>query len=69
MEIERCTSPSCRRPFQVSEIGGMMPATKEREDITCPYCSHTIQRTSNGVFRTHALSLQQEADYNANHPL
>jgi hypothetical protein len=46
-----------------------MPGSKELEDITCPYCGHRIQRTSNGVFRVHALSPQQETDYNAKTPL
>lgn len=65
MEVERCTNNDCRRPFGVREFGGQMPGTKEKEHITCPYCSHTVQRTSNGVFRTHALTPQQEAEYNA----
>ena len=69
MEIERCSNNACLRPFGVSEIGGQMPGSKEREDITCPYCHHTITCTSNGVFRTHALSSKQEAEFNAEHPL
>jgi DNA-directed RNA polymerase subunit RPC12/RpoP len=68
MNIERCTNKDCRRPFDVNEFGGQMPGTKEMEDITCPYCSHTIQRISNGVFRTHALTPEQEARYNAANP-
>ncbi|GAJ65787.1 hypothetical protein JFPO14_contig00039-0013 [Edwardsiella piscicida] len=69
MEIERCSNVDCRRPFDVSEIGGRMPGTKEPEDITCPYCHHTITRRSNGVFQTHALSSAQEAKYNLESPL
>ena len=52
-ETERCQK--CNKRFGVSELGGGMPGTKEREDITCPHCRYTIQRTSDGVFQTHAL--------------
>lgn len=69
MNIERCSSQACRRPFDVSEFGGQMPGTKESEDITCPYCGHTITRRSNGVFNTHALSVEHETKFNAEHPL
>jgi DNA-directed RNA polymerase subunit RPC12/RpoP len=69
MEIERCSKEDCRRPFEVSEFGGQMPGTRESEDITCPYCNHTITRRSNGLFRTHALSPDREAQYNLDHPL
>jgi DNA-directed RNA polymerase subunit RPC12/RpoP len=69
MEIERCHNKACSRPFQVSEIGGNMPGSKESEDITCPYCRYTITRNSNGGFRTHALSSEQEAEFNAEYPL
>lgn len=69
MNIERCSALSCKRPFDVSETGGGMPGTKEPEDITCPYCRHSITRRSNGAFQTHALTPQQEADYNNKHPI
>lgn len=69
MKIERCSKAGCQRPFEVSEFGGQMPGTKESEDITCPYCRHTITRRSNGMFQTHALSSEQEAKYNLENPL
>jgi len=69
MDIERCGSSTCRRPFSVSEIGGTMPGTKEPEDITCPHCGHTITRRSNGVFNTHALTAEQEVAYDKQNPL
>jgi hypothetical protein len=40
-----------------------MPGTKEKEPITCPYCSYTIERTSNGWWNTAALSEQEQQDY------
>jgi hypothetical protein len=40
-----------------------MPGTKEKEPITCPYCGHTIERTSNGWWNTSELSEQEQQDY------
>lgn len=53
-EIEQCIK--CGKKYQVSEMGGGMPGTKESEDITCPYCMNTIHRRSNGVFVTSPVS-------------
>jgi len=69
MEIQRCTSASFLRPFQVLEPGGTMPGTKESEDITCPHHSYIIQRTSNCWFRTIPLLLKKEEDFNADNSL
>lgn len=68
MDIERCSNSKSRRPFEISQIGGQMPGTKEPEDIRCPYCGHTIQRMCNGVWQTHALTAEKEAEYNREHP-
>lgn len=57
-DVEKCTS--CNKNYQVSEVGGQMPGSKESEDITCPYCRNTITRRSNGSFRTHALPEDQQ---------
>lgn len=51
--IEKCIA--CNKNYEVSELGGHMPGTKESEDITCPYCGNTTTRRSNGTFMTHAL--------------
>ena len=64
MQVERCNSDKCRRPFSVREMGGQMPGTKESEEITCPYCNHTLTRRSNGFFKTNALSPDLEAEFN-----
>jgi DNA-directed RNA polymerase subunit RPC12/RpoP len=61
MRIEACVS--CTRPFEISEIGGGMPGTKESEDITCPYCDFTRTERSNGMFRTHKLSEEREKQW------
>jgi len=52
-EVEKCTK--CNKNYEITELGGKMPGTKESEEITCPYCNHTITRRSNGCFQTHAL--------------
>jgi DNA-directed RNA polymerase subunit RPC12/RpoP len=59
MDIEKCSNQECGKLFQLSEMKMAMPGTKEKEDISCPYCGHTITRMSNGVFRTHELSEEQ----------
>jgi transposase-like protein len=67
MEIERCSA--CKRPYSISEIGGGFPGGKESEPITCPHCAHTYNQRSSGTFRTHALSEEQEKQYNDEHPI
>lgn len=61
MDIEKCQS--CSKPFKVWEHNLPMPGTKEKEPITCPYCGHTIQRTSNGWWNTAALTEEQQKEF------
>jgi DNA-directed RNA polymerase subunit RPC12/RpoP len=61
MNIEKCQS--CSKPFGVSEHNLVMPGTKEKEPITCPYCFHTIYRTTNGWWNIYELTEQQQNDY------
>jgi hypothetical protein len=37
--------------------------------IVCPHCGLTIDGEDDSVFLTHALSIEQEAEFNANNPL
>lgn len=69
MGIERCSNKDCNRPFEVSEYKLQMPGTKEREDISCPHCGYIYTQISNGFFRTHALSSEQEAEFNKANPI
>lgn len=57
-DIEKCAK--CGKKYQVIELGGQMPGSKESEDISCPYCNFTFQRRSNGTFRTNPLSEEQQ---------
>lgn len=52
--IEKCKE--CGEKFHVVEHKLAMPGTKEIEDIECPYCNHTITRSTSGSFRITALS-------------
>lgn len=61
MNIEKCIS--CEKPFKVWEHKLAMPGTKEKEPITCPFCEHTIERMCNGLWKTAALSDQEQSDY------
>ena len=61
MAIEKCRE--CEEPFEVSEHNLAMPGTKEKEPITCPYCGHTIQRTSNGWWNVRPLTDEQKRDF------
>lgn len=61
MAIEKCQS--CNKPFRVWEHNLAMPGTKEKEPITCPYCSYTIERTSNGWWNTAELTTEQQNDF------
>ncbi|MGT2473680.1 hypothetical protein [Paraburkholderia terrae] len=67
MEIERCSA--CKRPYSIDEIGIRGPGGSEPEPITCPHCAHTYNQRSSGTFRTHALSAEQEKEYNEKHPI
>jgi len=58
MDIEKCRQ--CGRPFQVNEIGGKLPGTRESEDIECPHCGDVTTRRSNAFFRTSKLSSEAE---------
>jgi len=64
-DIEACQR--CGRPFEVDEIASGIPTAREKEPISCPYCGHTIERTTQGVWRSHKLSPADEAAWLAEH--
>lgn len=59
--IEKCQS--CGKPFKVRENKLGMPGTKEKEPIDCPYCYHTIQRTTNGTWETSPLTEEEQKNF------
>jgi hypothetical protein len=69
MKIKRCSNLKCMRPYEIYQIGGQMPGTKELEDIVCPYCNYITQEICNGSWQTYALTTEQEVEYNTKHPI
>lgn len=69
MRVERCTSPDCRRPFQVNEFDGKESGGNEPGVIICPHCGHEEGGIDTGIYLVHALSEQEEADFNMQNPL
>ncbi|HYD81288.1 MAG TPA: hypothetical protein VEC06_15890 [Paucimonas sp.] len=68
MKFERCTNLDCRRPFQVNEFDFEKDGAYT-SGYTCPHCGHTQTAFSNSVILVHALSEEQEAEFNREHPL
>lgn len=59
--MEKCES--CGKPFHVSEFRLGMPGAKEKELITCPYCYHTIERTTNGTWNVREATEKEQIDF------
>jgi hypothetical protein len=68
MRVQRCINFECRRPFQVNEFSGKKSGAEEPVEIVCPHCGHTETQSGECVYVVHALSPEQEADFNANNP-
>lgn len=68
MKFERCSNLDCRRPFQVNEFdfGGKETFTT---GYTCPHCGHVQTAFTNSVILVHALSEEQEVEFNRQYPL
>jgi len=45
-----CENTKCQGIFEVSQIGGKMPGTKEKEIIECPFCGHQTFEMCNGTW-------------------
>lgn len=52
MSIEQCENKECRHFYELFEFGSERPAPPATKTISCPYCGHTIKRTSRGAFVT-----------------
>lgn len=61
MQIKLCSSPICRRPFQVNEYTLRHVNTLNKGQIICPHCGYVLSGKSNSVFLTHALTESEEA--------
>jgi hypothetical protein len=71
MRLERCTHPDCRRPYQVNEFdfGASSPGAARVAEYTCPHCGHLQIAFGHATVLVHALSEEQEEEYNRMHPL
>jgi hypothetical protein len=69
MKFDRCPNPVCGRPFQVNRFDAPFAGGTERGKITCPHCGLLVHGDSQSVFLTHALSPDQESDFDSRHPL
>lgn len=67
--FERCAKKSCRRPYQVNEFGGRPEDLIAPGEVTCPHCGHKETRWSKSVFLTHALTPEEEEQYEERFPL
>jgi hypothetical protein len=62
--VSKCPSPICGRPFQVNRFSTRLSPSLEFGKMTCPHCGLALTGEHNSVFMTHALSSEQEAEYN-----
>jgi hypothetical protein len=53
----------------VNEFYGKRSTEKEPDVIICPHCGHAETRTGDSIYLVHALSDEEEADFNKAHPL
>jgi len=63
--IIRCPSAQCGRPFQINKFGTRFSFQKERAKITCPHCGLQLFGDKDSVYLTHALSVEEEAEFEA----
>jgi hypothetical protein len=68
MQFQRCSNSQCGRPFQINEFEGKEPGSNEPTELICPHCGHTEARWCDSVFLVHALTPEEEADFNVRNP-
>jgi hypothetical protein len=69
MKFHRCSSPVCGRPFQINQFDAQLVNTAARGQITCPHCGLLVDGDTQSVFLTHALSAEQEYQFNSAHAM
>ncbi len=64
MTVYTCTQ--CAELFRKSYLSGNFPGGKEREDIDCPACGHTVAtEMTSAVISTKALTAEEKSEYQA----
>jgi hypothetical protein len=70
MRVERCTNLGCLRPYQVNEFDFRDPATgRDVGHITCPHCGQMQIGFGSSTVLVHALTAEQEKEFNRTYPL
>jgi hypothetical protein len=66
MPFRRCISPSCGRPFQLNQFQFSAGVTLpwQRGEMMCPHCGAVMAGDPDSVFLTHAMSPDQETEFN-----
>lgn len=69
MRYQRCANLDCLRPFQINEFDGKRFGLHRAHTVTCPHCGHAETYISSNTILSHALSEEQEAEFNKLYPL
>ncbi|KAA8698356.1 MULTISPECIES: hypothetical protein [Pseudomonas] len=58
------TCPACNELFHKNYLSGTFPGGKEKEDIDCPSCGHTVAtEMTSAVLGTKALTADEKTAY------
>jgi hypothetical protein len=68
MKFHCCSSTLCGRPFQANRFDAQYANPAELGKIICPHCGALGYGDSDSIFLTHALSTEQECEFNARDP-
>jgi hypothetical protein len=69
MRFQRCSNSDCLRPFQINEFDGKRFGTHRGHLITCPHCGHAETHPTGNTILIHALSAEEEMEFNRLFPL
>lgn len=69
MAIRRCRASTCGKPYQVNEFRSTSLLNTYRGRIICPHCGTLELVSEESIYLTHALSREEERQYeNQNFP-
>jgi hypothetical protein len=63
MEVVKCSSVSCGRPFQVNRFTTNLNTSYQPGIIKCPHCGTSDKADPDALFLTHALSVDEERHF------
>lgn len=66
--FKRCPNPTCRRPFQINRFRSSLSSVTESGKIICPHCGLVTDGETSSIFLTHALSPEEETQFNHDQP-